>query len=149
MGRKIYANGEEENPGEMMMEASVLPEQHGDEIQPYYGLDPNNCLRFCNKLVQSITMDLFAHNRLTRQLDPKLQQLENNPANRFMAERHFLMNKVHSIRSQLESLKRDSRSVSGVNTCFLLCNKCSCYPTGFGYSAMGRPAVGERRLLCK
>ena len=28
------------------------------------------------------------------------------------------MNTVHSIPSQLENLKRDSRSVSGVNTCF-------------------------------
>jgi hypothetical protein len=31
MGRKIYAYDEEENPG---MEATILPEQQGDKIQP-------------------------------------------------------------------------------------------------------------------
>ena len=118
MAIKIYANDEEENPGVMMMAATVLLEQQEDKIQPYCGAGPNNCLRFCNKLVQSITMNLSAHNRSTRQLDPKLQQLGNAPANRLMAERSFLINKVHSMQSQLESLKRDSRSVSGVNTCF-------------------------------
>jgi hypothetical protein len=118
MGRMINADDEEENSGEVMMEATVQPEQHGDKIQPHCGVDPNYCLRFCNKLVQSITMDLSANNRLTRQLAPKLQQLKNNPANKLMAERNFLMNNVHSIQSQLESLKRDSRSVSRINTCF-------------------------------
>ena len=102
----------------MMAATTVSPEQHGDKNQPYCGVDPDNCHRFCNKLMQDITMDHSAHNRLTRQLYPRLQQLGNTPANRLMAERSFLMNKVHSMQSQLESLKRDSRSVSGVNTCF-------------------------------
>jgi hypothetical protein len=115
---EIYVDGEE-NLGTMMMAAtSVSPEQHGDKKQPYCGVDPDNCLRFCNKLMQSITMDLSANNKLTRQLDPRLQYLGNTSANKLMAERSFLMNKVNSVQSQLESMRRDSRSVSGVNTCF-------------------------------
>jgi hypothetical protein len=47
-----------------------------------------------------------------------MQQLESSPEDRLMAEQNFLMNTVHSIQNQLENLKRDSRSVSGVNTCF-------------------------------
>jgi hypothetical protein len=49
----------------------VLPEQQGDKIQPCCGVDPNDCLRFCNKLVQNITMDFPANKSLTQQLTPR------------------------------------------------------------------------------
>jgi hypothetical protein len=149
MGHKIYADDEEENPGEMIMEATVLPKQQGDKIQPYCGMDPNDCLRFCNKLVQSITMDFSANNILTRQLTPKLQQLENNPANKLMAERNFLMNKVHSIQSQLESLKRDSHSVSGVNTCFYYVTRVHDTLPDLGTQLWGDRRLVNGEFLCK
>jgi hypothetical protein len=61
MDHMTVAYDEEENPGEIVMEATILPEQQGDKTQPYYGVDPNDyCLRFCNKLVHNITMDFSA-----------------------------------------------------------------------------------------
>ena len=46
-----------------------------------------------------------------------VQHRANTPANIFLAEQNFLLNNVKIVQSQLESMRRDSRFVSGVNTC--------------------------------
>ena len=48
---------EVENTGKIAMEATVLHEQKEDRSQCYCGIDPNDCYRFCNKLVQNTTRD--------------------------------------------------------------------------------------------
>jgi hypothetical protein len=114
MDHMTDAYGEEENPGEIVMEATILPGQQREKTQLYCGLHPNDCHRFCNKLVQ----DTIRNYSAIQQLAPRMQQLRSKTADILMAERSFLMNNVQNIQSQLENMKRDSRSVSGVNTCF-------------------------------
>ena len=48
----------------------------------------------------------------------QMQRQENTPANIFLAEQNFLTNNVQSMQNKLANLERDSRSVSGGNTCF-------------------------------
>ena len=56
-------------------------------------------------------------NQLPCHFEPKGQCQANTPANIFLAEQNFLLNNVKIVQSQLESMRRDSRFVSGVNTC--------------------------------
>jgi hypothetical protein len=48
----------------------------------------------------------------------QVQRQTNTPAHMYLAEQKFLQNSVKSTQNQLESMQRDSRSVSGVNTYF-------------------------------